>query len=300
MDTIEVNALLVRLLDNVVQGPVEREEIRVWARSGVERLHLADGTSVVFKYAEGPFAAEDHALAVAEEGGLPVPARLAVDRTPGLLGMLLTDLGPAGRQATDAEGAALAVRVHAICDTKDLPTMDGGCLAAMPEQIRARLAHLDGPGCDLGALTETARGLAKVADARSVGTDLPPFGLCHSEWHPTSVHLTKTETHLLDFARAFHGPGLLDLASWHGTIDAPDTGKLNELITSYVAAGGPEEAAASRGGLSSARWALGWHRVWVADWFTHQLTIGWAEGAEDTWISAISRHLTEAALLLRA
>ncbi|WP_433516219.1 hypothetical protein ACQP2T_12045 [Nonomuraea sp. CA-143628] len=300
MDTIEVDLLLARLLDALGQGRAEREEIRVWARSGVERLHLADGTSVVFKYAEGPFSAEHHALDVAEQGGLPVPARLAVDHTPELLGMLLTDLGPATRAVTDAEGAALAVRVHEVIDTKDLPFMDEQSLAAMPEKIHARLNQHNRARHDLGALIGTAAALAKVADDRAAGAELAPYGLCHSEWHSTSVYPTGTETYLLDFARAFRGPGLLDLASWHGTIDAPDPAKLSELITSYIAAGGSEAAAASRGGLIAARWALGWHRVWVADWFTHQLVIGWAEGAEDAWISAISRHLTEAALLLRA
>lgn len=295
-----MNALLARLLDDFGQGPAEREEIRVWARSGVERLHLANGTSVVFKYAEGPFAAEHHALTVAEDGALPVPERLAVDHRPELLGMLLTDLGPAAREATDDDGAALAVRVHAITDTKDLPVLSQQSLAAMPEQIRSRLHQYGRTQHYLGVLTETAHTLAKVADGRAAGADLAPSGLCHSEWHPTSIYITKDDTYLLDFARAFRGPGLLDLASWHGTIEAPDAGKLSELITSYITAGGPEEAAASRGGLSAARWALGWHRVWVADWFTHQLTIGWAEGAEDAWISAIARHLTEAALLLRA
>ena len=295
-----MNALLARLLDDLGQGPVERKEIRVWARSGVERLNLADGTSMVFKYAEGPFAAEHRALSVAEDGGLPVPARLAVDHTTELLGMLLTDLGPVTREATDDEGAALAVRVHAVAETRDLPVIDEQGLAAMPEQIRARLHRHDRTRRHLGALTDKARALARVADARAAGADVAPLGLCHSEWHPTSIYVTENQTYLLDFARAFRGPGLLDLASWHGTVDTPDTGKLDDLIASYITAGGPEEAAAARGGLSAARWALGWHRVWVADWFTHQLTIGWAEGAESTWISAISRHLSEAILLLRA
>lgn len=297
-----MDALLARLLEDLGQGPAEREEIRVWARSGVERLHLADGASMVFKYAEGPFAAEHRALAVAEDGGLSVaedgglsvPERFAVDHGPELLGMLLADLGTAVREATDDDGAALAVRVHAVADTEGLPILGEQSLAAMPGQIRSRL-HQHG----LGALTETAHALEKAARVRAAGADLPPFGLCHSEWHPTSIYITEDGTYMLDFARAFRGPGLLDLASWHGTTDAPDTGKLGEFITSYITAGGPEEAAAARGGVSAARWALGWHRVWVADWFTHQLTIGWAEGAEEAWISTIARHLAEAALLLR-
>ena len=52
MNTTEVNALLSQLLTTYGQGPAEREEIRVWARSGVEHLRFDSGTSVVFKYRE--------------------------------------------------------------------------------------------------------------------------------------------------------------------------------------------------------------------------------------------------------
>lgn len=120
-----------------------------------------------------------------------------------------------------------------------------------------------------------------------------------AEWHPTSVHIGPAGTHLLYFARAFRGPGLPDLASWQGTIDDPDPERLRDTVAAYVAAGGPKTATADRGGLDAASWALGWHRVWAADWFTDQLTIGWAEGAEETWTTAITRHLTEAAALLQ-
>jgi hypothetical protein len=72
------------------------------------------------------------------------------------------------------------------------------------------------------------------------------------------------------------------------------------LIESYVVYGGHEQALAMRGGLDAASWALGWHRIWVADWFAEQIERGWAEGAEDTWTTAITRHLTEAATLLNA
>ncbi|MDX6743804.1 hypothetical protein [Actinocorallia sp. A-T 12471] len=294
MHACEVDGVLVQLLDRVGHGPAQREQIRVWARSGVERLTFPDGTTAVFKYAEGPFAEEDVALGVAEDAGLPVPQRLAVAHVPGLLGMLLSDLGPSLRDASDAEGAALAVRVHRVAATGPLPTLDGPRLAAMPDRVAARLTDV---GVDV---PEVVWALAKVADARAEGSGLPPFGLCHSEWHPTSVHVGARGTHLLDFARAFRGPGLLDLASWHGTLDPPDPDRLAETLAAYVAAGGAQTVTSPRGGLSAARWALGWHRLWAADWFAHQIALGWAQGAEDAWTSAINRHLTEAADLLRA
>jgi len=48
------------------------------------------------------------------------------------------------------------------------------------------------------------------------------------------------------------------------------------LIGEYVKAGGPPEAGAPRGGLPAERWALGWHRVWVSDWYAEQVERGWA------------------------
>jgi hypothetical protein len=41
----------------------------------------------------------------------------------------------------------------------------------------------------------------------------------------------------VDLARAFTGPGLLDLASWHGTIAPPDPQAAVRLITAYIKAG---------------------------------------------------------------
>ncbi|MEV8635530.1 hypothetical protein AB0395_28105 [Streptosporangium sp. NPDC051023] len=294
MDITEVNAVLSQLMDEYGALPTAREEIRVWNRSGVERLHLGDGTSVVFKYAEGPFANEHIALGIAQNAGLPVPERLAIVRTPNLLGMLLADLGPAVRDATDSEGAALAVAVHQVTDTGGLPTLDSSQLALMPERMINQFGLL---GVD-GTALEAAHALDKIADSRIDGAELEPFGFCHSEWHPTSVHVGQGGTHLLDFARAFRGPGLLDLASWYGTVTTPDPDLLTGYIETYIAAGGPNDAGRDRGGLPAALWALGWHRVWAADWFTHQMTIGWACGVEKTWTTAISRHLTEAVKLL--
>jgi hypothetical protein len=145
-----------------------------------------------------------------------------------------------------------------------------------------------------------AGALTAAAETRAKDAELAPFGLVHSEFHHTSLHVTDQGMRILDLARAFVGPGLLDLASWSGTVDAPDVESLWDLIDLYRAEGGAPEAAADRGGIDAASWGLGWHRVWVAEWFARQLDLGWAEGAEDAWLNAITRHLLEAATLLKA
>lgn len=83
-------------------------------------------------------------------------------------------------------------------------------------------------------------------------------------------------------------------------MEDPQPSRTSDLIESYVAAGGPPQALARRGGLDAASWALGWHRVWVVDWFAEQMERGWAQGAEDVWATAITRHLDEALTLLNA
>jgi hypothetical protein len=297
MNTTDVSALLISLLtDAGLAGKPAREPLRVWAHSGVERLSFPGGTSVVFKYADKPFDREHLALRLAARNGLPVP-HVQVSRTQAhMLGMLMDDLGEPIREATDDDGACAAAQLHRVSPIGSrLACVDTAGLAAMPHRIGARLAPRGLP-----AAANLARRLEAIAKRRAVGAGLPPFGLCHSEYHPTSLHIGERGWHLLDLARAFTGPGLLDLASWHGTLNDPDPARTQGLIESYVEVGGPEQALAMRGGLDAASWALGWHRVWVADWFTEQIERGWAAGAEETWTAAITRHLTEAATLLDA
>src|ERR1019366_4801727 len=180
-------------------------------------------------------------------------------------------------QAARTEAGVLAMLMDDLGKpVREANDYDGACAAA-------RLPRLDGAGA-----------------SRAAGAQLPPFGLCHSQYHPTSLHIGERGWHLLDFARAFNGPGLLDIASWSGTLNAPNPARTLGLIESYVEAGGHRQALAARGGLDAASWALGWHRVWVADWLTQQIERGWADRADDIWISAITRHLTEAATLLHA
>jgi hypothetical protein len=98
-----------------------------------------------------------------------------------------------------------------------------------------------------------------------------------------------------------HGPGLLDLASWHGTVTAPEPEATAALIAAYVQAGGHPAALEPRAGLPPEAWALGWHRIWAVDWYCQQLDLGWiTEEYLPMQHQAIERHLDEAVRLLRA
>jgi hypothetical protein len=296
MNTMDVGTLLKCLLaDAGLPGDPVREPMRVWAHSGVERLRFPGGTSMVFKHADAPFDREHLALRLAARHGLPVPNVRAARTESGVLAMLMDDLGQPVREADDYDGACAAARLHQVTGAAWLARVNAARLAAMPHRISARLNRLGRP-----AAAGPIHSLKGAAASRSAGAELPPFGLCHSQYHPTSLHIGARGWHLLDFARVFNGPGLLDLASWYGTLTAPSPARTLGLIESYVAVGGPRPALSARGGLDAASWALGWHRIWVADWFTQQVERGWADGAEDTWTSAITRHLTEAATLLKA
>jgi hypothetical protein len=297
MDTADAAALLSPMLKTARLGSnPKREPIRVWARSGVERLQLSSGGTVVFKYAQEPFDREHLALNLAARSGLAVPRVLAAQTAPGMLGMLLEDLGQPIRDADQQDAADCAVSIHRVfvVGAGWLPRLDKTSLARLPARIAARAGRLDLPG----QIADAANLLARHGQQLAQGTDLPPYGFCHSEFHPTSVHIGSHGRRLLDFARAFVGPGLLDLASWPGTLTAPDTKAVSALIDAYIEAGGPPETAAPRGGMPAANWALGWHRIWISDWYAEQIERGWAGDEVTAWTDTISRHLNEATALL--
>jgi hypothetical protein len=292
---VDVPGLLKCLL-NDADLPAEptRVPLRVWEHSGVERLRFPGRTSVVFKYADAPFDREHLVLRLATRYGLPVPRVQAARTGPGVLAMLIDDLGEPVREADDYDGACAAVRLHQVGGAVWLPRVTAAGLTVLPHRIGVRLSRLGLP-----AVTDLVRSLDGAAASRAQGAELPPFGLCHAGYHPTALHIGDRGWHLLDFSRAFTGPGLFDLASWHGTLAAPAPARTLGMIESYVTVGGAPEALAPRGGLDAASWALGWHRVWVADWFAQQIERGWADGADDMWTTAIIRHLTAAATLLK-
>ncbi|MFJ8203248.1 phosphotransferase family protein [Micromonospora chalcea] len=257
------------LLTAARRVPTGRQAIQEWELSAVERLFFADGSSVVCKVAATPFTGEAAVLRALNEQEAAVPVLHGYAKRPETLGMLMDDLGGPVRAATAAEAAAAARWVHAIDDITGLTMFDQAGLARLPGQALDALNALRRQERipDSRPIEESLNRLAAVARRRADGAERPPFGLCHGEFHHTSLHVSRTGCRLVDWAKAFTGPGLLDLATWFGTRTPPEPRLLARLIRAYVAAGGHPDAEADRGGLPAARWALGWHRVWAAWWF---------------------------------
>lgn len=277
--------------------PRRREPLRVWALSGVERVHLPGGATVFLKYASQPFTDEPRVLVHVARHGVPVPELLASAVRGDSMAMVIEDLGAPGRDATTSDAARAAVAAHAVPPTAGLAQLDGPALRALPGSCLRRIGDLvdaqrwPAPAHDIDRLEH----LAEIASVRAEGADTAPFGLCHSEFHPTSIHIGRKGWRLLDWARAFIGPGLLDLASWQNTIDTPDLAALDALINAYITAGGGASARDDRGGLPAARWAFGWHRLWVINWYLEQATIWINDPSTDpTYQQVIRRHLAEA------
>ncbi|WP_328501655.1 aminoglycoside phosphotransferase family protein [Streptomyces sp. NBC_00457] len=293
------------LLDNLLtvagRSPAVREEVRVWSMSGVERLTFPDTSTAIFKYAKRPFDGEDQALRLAHSLGVPVPQVHASAVLDGWLGMLMEDLGPAVRDADDLDGTAAAVVLHGTRTAAALPVLDQARLRMLPIRGLEHLARLRKAERwqDADDVEDALNQIAQAAEARSAGTTVAPFGWVHSEYHPISLHIGQRGWRLLDFARAFTGPGLLDLASWHGTLDPPDPVRLRVFLEQYVTAGGTSDALTQRGGLAAENWALGWHRMWAVEWFMEQ-SIRWINdpATDPGYIKAVRRHLTDVLHLL--
>lgn len=293
------------LLDNLLtiagRCSAVREEVRVWSMSGVERLTFTDGTTAIFKYAKKPFDSEDQALRLARTLGVPVPSVHASAVVDGWLGMLLEDLGAPAREADDLDGATAAVVLHRTRTAAALPVLDGEGLRRLPSRALEHLGQLRKAERwqDTDDVEDALDRIAQAAEARSAGTTTAPFGWAHSEFHPTSLHIGRHGWRLLDFARAFTGPGLLDLASWHGTLDTPDPVRLRVFLETYVTEGGTPDALAPRGGLTAEKWALGWHRMWAVEWFMEQ-SIRWINdpATDPAYTKAVRRHLTDVLHLL--
>jgi hypothetical protein len=266
--------------------------------SGVWRLRQPGGGTAIYKEAWKPLDNEHIALRYASSMGLPVPQVLAAVQRDGRLGIIMTDLGQPGREATDEDAAKIAAALHRVPANDVLPETGADDLAAMPTRIATRARKHDLPA----AIPELAGQLDAVAALSARAATVPPVGLCHSEFHPESVIIRADRWHTYDLARAFHGPGLIDLASWHGTVNAPDPEATAALIEAYVKAGGHPSALEPRAGLPPENWALAWHRIWAVDWYCQQLELGWVTGNDSLTIygEVITRHLGEAIRLLRA
>lgn len=294
--------LLDHLLTEIGQPTATRDPVRVWSMSGVERVTLPDASTLIFKYATRPFEREDEALRLAGTLGVPVPQVHASTVMDGWLGMLMEDLGSSIREADDGDGATAAVRLHGTAAARSLPVLDQEGLSTLPTRSLEHLALLRSARRwqDAGDVKEALNKIALAAQVRSGGATMAPFGWVHSEFHHTSLHIGEHGSwRLLDFARAFTGPGLLDLASWHGTVEPPNPERLGAFLEQYVAAGGTPDALARRGDLAAERWALGWHRMWAVEWFMEQ-SVRWVDdpATDPAYLKVVRRHIADVMDLL--
>lgn len=305
MDQATTTELLHTLTGTLDETALRREDARVWDLSGVERVYLSPNRTMIFKYAREPFLDEARVLTHVADHGLPVPRLLAATEMHGVLGMLLEDLGAPAREATVDEAATAAVAVHRLpLPPQRLPVLDSAALAELPSHAREHLTllHAAGRWADTDDIDTYLQRLATVAELRARDAELPPYGLVHSEFHTTSLHVNADgRWRLLDFARAFVGPGLLDLVSWQGTTQQPDKAALRNLLHAYVDAGGARSVLADRAGLDAVEWALGWHRLWICQWYMEQAWRWMPDPRyDDHTANVVRRHLTEARQCLRA
>lgn len=215
--------------------------------------------------------------------------------------MLMEDLGSTAREADDLDGVAAAVVLHGARTAPALPVLDRERLRTLPARALEHLGRLRKVERwqDADDVEDALDRIAQAAESRSAGAAMAPFGWAHSEFHPTSLHIGHQGWKLLDFARAFTGPGLLDLASWHGTIEPPHPVRLRVFLEQYVTAGGTPDALARRGGLTAENWALGWHRMWAVEWFMEQ-SVRWIDdpATDPAYMMSVRRHLTDVLHLL--
>lgn len=301
MHTQDIDRLRQRVTGAAGFDSTSVEVLHSWALSHVERLESPEGGTVIFKCATEPFTHEDEALIAARQAGVDVPRLLTSTRSGTTLGMLLEDLGQPCRQADDDDGVTAARQLHSAAAPDFLSPGDTDWLASLPGRALRTLAvlHENNRWADTRDIETTLRSLEKAAPARAQGATLAPFGWVHSEFHPTSLLTGPDRVHMYDLARAFHGPGLLDLASWHGTIDPANPDRTRALLERYVQAAGPEETLAVRGGLPAQDWALGWHRVWIVEWYLAQAALWISHEPDDHMYARVVRnHVEEAARLL--
>ena len=172
--------------------------------SGVWRLRQPGGGTAIYKEAWKPLDREHGALVYARSMGLPVPQVLAAVQRDDRAGIIMTDLGQPDREATGQDAATIAAALHRIPAAGALPgDWSRRALAAMPARIAARARKHDLPA----AVPELAARLDAIAGRIATAAAIPPVGLCHSEFHPTSVIIQGNQWHTYDLARAFHGPG---------------------------------------------------------------------------------------------
>ena len=277
---------------------VRRETLSDWQLSRVERVYLDDGSSIILKRSKSPLVNEGRILSGLRGTEIPLADLYLVHLEGDVLTLLMEDAGPPKREPTPSDAAEMAVRIHATPPPAGLFVLHREALLAFPGKIRQGIDELASSGRWARAhhMLLLLTGIDDAATSLVQGATVPPFGLCHSEFHPTSVPIGTKRTVVIDWAQAYVGPGLLDLASWFQWGARPPTSEqCRSLIDAYVAAGGAAEALDHRDSLPPEDWALFWNRLWVVEWFVRSCTSWMIDKTQDlAWEGAVERHLREA------
>ena len=280
---------------------IGREVLQSTGFSRVERVTLDGGASYIAK--RGMYLATDEARTIRALHGSPIPiAEMYVADTEGeFLTMLMEDLGPASRQPSIAEAGEMAVLMTRTEPPDHLPTEGRESLQRLPQSIMAGIERLvsEGTWTNPDRVMRPVKDIAKAAPGLSSSAEMRPFGLCHREYHPTSLHIGTRKTALLDWQRTYVGPLLPCLANWFDTVDAPDLKACRRLIGEYVPAGGGREALDVRSDLRPEVWAFFWQRVAAAEWWiTSQIEWQTSDTRNSGWQRAVERAIVDAQWLL--
>ncbi len=280
---------------------IGREVLQSTGLSRVERVTLDGGSSYIAK--RGTYLVTDEARTIQALRGSPIPvAEIYVADAEGeSLTMLMEDLGPAKREPSIDEAAEMAVLMTKTTPADHLPTEGRETLEQLPQRILTGIERLVSQGIwsNPDRIRRPVNDVAKAAPALSASAEAPPFGLCHREYNPTSLHIGTRKTALLDWQRAYVGPLLPCLANWFWIVDAPNLKACRRLIKEYVAAGGDPEALDDRSDLRPEVWAFFWQRVAAAEWWIRS-QVNWrtSDTRDGGWQRAVERAIVDAQWLL--
>ncbi|EDY46570.1 phosphotransferase [Streptomyces sp. SPB074] len=300
LDFALLNTVLAEHLDRLGLDPEPRREtLRSWTHGGIERLAFADGLTLVHKYGHAPLAHEAATHRVFQAAGVPVATLYSGEVRAKHMTLLMEDLGEPERAATEDEVLALLHVLHRAPSPPGSPSLSEYTMITLPDRARWHLDRLQETGrwtSAAGRLGDDLDKVRKVSEERCAGADQEPFGWVHTEIAGNGVHVGPKGVRLIDFARSYVGPVLLDLVSWGDALDRPRPREARAFLEKYVDQGGPATTLDRRAGLAAERWALAWLRVWRVEWYLEQSAIRGSDPALDPERQALARRNMDQAL----
>jgi len=303
MDVTLSDSEMLALVREVRTGSmvVGREVLQGTRLSRVERVTLEDGATYIAKRGTHLLIDEADTLRALRGSPIPMADMYVADVEGENLTMLMEDLGPVKIQPTIEDAAEMAARMTQTTPPDHLPTDGREYLERLPQQIKAGIEQLVSLGTwkNPDRIRRPVDDIVMAASDLGSGTEIHPFGLCHREYHPTSLHIGTQKTALIDWQRAYVGPLLPCLANWFPIADAPNLKACRRLIKAYVSAGGAPEAQEKRGDLRPESWAFFWQRVGAAEWWINS-QIKWQtnDTQDGSWQRAVERVIVDAQWLL--